>query len=393
MLRIFNRERNELPQVAACLIGMAGPIAAGMLCGKTELGLLAAYGAMIHASSGEGEEAEPSRQHADRPMILRVGALLRRVFAGALGMLLGGLLGHHGWMYGTGMVLLSALAALVGGLGREAAVASAQFIIFMVMGAGMGGNSYGGQHHPGAVGALFGAGSLWGACASMLVSAVFPGREKRIEAAPGRVAPSFSKRLKWWRASLQEFVGWQYCLRMGLCMAVAEAVGALLHQERSYWIPLTVAIVLQRSFAAVATRVIRRGAGTVAGALLGGALLLGSLPPTAGLLLAAALAALRPIFRSRSYTVYSMLMTPLMVVLLGFGTPMSADVLFTRVLDTGIGGAIALVCGYFLWPSRLRQQVDKAQEERRRKAARAAGRERKRFPTRESKTDDRENSQ
>ncbi|MCG3084753.1 FUSC family protein, partial [Anoxybacillus sp. LAT27] len=48
-----------------------------------------------------------------------------------------------------------------------------------------------------------------------------------------------------------------------------------LHHERSYWISLTVALVLQRNFASALTRTVQRGIGTAAGVLLSGLLLLG----------------------------------------------------------------------------------------------------------------------
>lgn len=62
------------------------------------------------------------------------------------------------------------------------------------------------------------------------------------------------------------------------------------------------------------------------------------------------LAALRPVLRARNYTLYTVAMTPLIVILLEFGSTLHSGVMAYRLIDTGIGFLIAVTVGYLLWP-------------------------------------------
>ncbi|MDD1729808.1 MAG: hypothetical protein LUQ50_12150, partial [Methanospirillum sp.] len=61
------------------------------------------------------------------------------------------------------------------------------------------------------------------------------------------------------------------------------------------------------------------------------------------------LAGLRPLLKVRNYTLYSMVMTPLVIILLEFGDPISSSVLFDRLIDTMIGVIVAVSLGYLMW--------------------------------------------
>jgi uncharacterized membrane protein YccC len=163
--------------------------------------------------------------------------------------------------------------------------------------------------------------------------------------------PSRSERLAtWFDEVLAGPTTWLHALRLALCMAIAEVLTQLVPFERSYWLALTVAIVLKPDFGSVFARAVLRGGGTLVGALLGAGVL--ALAPNGWVLvvLAAAMSFLLPIAQVRQYGMFATVMTPLVVVQLEISRAGSWDVVAARLLDTVVGCAIVLVFGYLLWP-------------------------------------------
>ena len=72
---------------------------------------------------------------------------------------------------------------------------------------------------------------------------------------------------------LDEFGGGRlsriFTLRLMACVGVAGFVSEVLPLQRSYWVPLTVAIVLKPDYGSVFARALQRGIGTVVGAVAG----------------------------------------------------------------------------------------------------------------------------
>lgn len=143
---------------------------------------------------------------------------------------------------------------------------------------------------------------------------------------------------------------WQHALRLAVCMAIAEVLTQLVPFERSYWLALTVAIVLKPDFGSVFARAVLRGGGTFVGALLGAGLL--AIAPNGWILvvLAAGMSFLLPIAQVRQYGMFATVMTPLVVIQLEINNAGSWDVVAARLVDTVVGCAIVLVFGYLLWP-------------------------------------------
>jgi uncharacterized membrane protein YccC len=140
-----------------------------------------------------------------------------------------------------------------------------------------------------------------------------------------------------------------FVVRLMACMGAAGLVSEVLPLARSYWVPLTVAIVLKPDYGSVFARAVQRGIGTVVGAVAGAVLLV--LFHGAWLLIPfGVLAALLPYGRSRNYGLLATFLTPLVVVLVDLlkpiGWPLAAD----RLVDTLIGCAIVLVIGFAPWP-------------------------------------------
>jgi uncharacterized membrane protein YccC len=140
-----------------------------------------------------------------------------------------------------------------------------------------------------------------------------------------------------------------FVIRLTVCMGVAGVVSEVLPLQRSYWVPLTVAIVLKPDYGSVFARALQRGIGTIVGAVAGAVLL--ELFRGAWLLIPfGVLAALLPYGRNRNYGLLATFLTPLVVVLVDLLTPIGWRLASERLVDTLIGCAIVLIVGFAPWP-------------------------------------------
>ncbi|MGA8115496.1 MAG: FUSC family protein, partial [Actinocatenispora sp.] len=150
---------------------------------------------------------------------------------------------------------------------------------------------------------------------------------------------------------------WLSVARLVLCMSLAEVLRGVLPLQRSYWVLLTVAIVLKPDFGSVFARGVQRGLGTLIGVLIGAGVLV-VVPGGAWLLPPmAAAAALLPLGRARNYGMFAIFLTPLATMLVDFSTHEGPQIVVTRLLDTLAGCALTLVFGYLLWPETWRVRL------------------------------------
>ena len=142
-----------------------------------------------------------------------------------------------------------------------------------------------------------------------------------------------------------------FALRLMLSIGVAALVSQALPLQRSYWVVLTVAIVLRPDFGSVFARALQRGIGTVVGAVLGAVIL--SVFPAGPLLLipCAIFAGLLPYGRDRNWGLFSTFLTPLVVILIDLLVRTGWALALDRLIDTVLGCAIVLLVGYAPWPS------------------------------------------
>lgn len=150
---------------------------------------------------------------------------------------------------------------------------------------------------------------------------------------------------------------WFYALRLALCIGIAETFTQLVVEQRSYWVVLTVAIVLKPDFGSVFARAVQRGLGTVLGVLLGAGILAVVAPGPALVACVAVLAAVLPAVIQRHYGIFSVFVTPLVILLIDTLDPHPGGLLQARLVDTLIGCGIVLVFGYLLWPQTFRSRV------------------------------------
>jgi len=121
------------------------------------------------------------------------------------------------------------------------------------------------------------------------------------------------------RDALDQTVGGRltrvFALRVMISMGVAAVVSQASPLQRSYWVVLTVAIVLRPDFGSVFARALQRGLGTVVGAVAG-AVIIALVPYGPWLLLpVAVLAGLLPYGQVRRWGLFSTFLTPLVVIL------------------------------------------------------------------------------
>lgn len=150
---------------------------------------------------------------------------------------------------------------------------------------------------------------------------------------------------------------WIAALRLTLCVAIAEVVGLLVPLERSYWLTLTVGIVLKPDFGSVFGRAVLRGIGTVVGVGIGAAVLVAGGRGWILVALIAIFAGGVAVGKVRNYGILSAFVTPLIILQMDLANTASWDVVVARLVDTALGCVIVLVFGYLLWPGSRRPQV------------------------------------
>lgn len=168
--------------------------------------------------------------------------------------------------------------------------------------------------------------------------------------------------LRWLRRTLEALrpgrMGAELAVRLMLCVGLAEVAQRELTLTRSYWITLTVAIILKPDFGSVFARAIQRGTGTVIGAVLGAGVL--ALFPNGGGVVpfVAVFAALAAIGTALNYGMFATFLTPVVLILIELPiSHQNHQVVVARLEDTILGCAIVLVIGYLLWPDARRVQV------------------------------------
>ena len=166
------------------------------------------------------------------------------------------------------------------------------------------------------------------------------------------------RRLRTWAGSLASGpLTWIAALRLTLCVAIAEVVGLLVPLERSYWLTLTVGIVLKPDFGSVFGRAVLRGIGTVVGVGIGAVVLAAGGHGWILVALIAIFAGGVAVGKVRNYGVLSAFVTPLIILQMDLANTGSWNVVVARLIDTVLGCVIVLVFGYLLWPGSRRPQV------------------------------------
>ncbi|MGO9976596.1 MAG: FUSC family protein [Solirubrobacteraceae bacterium] len=169
------------------------------------------------------------------------------------------------------------------------------------------------------------------------------------------VAPSPAARRHPIRALRAELTlrsaAFRHAARLSGALIVAVLAYRSLSLGSGYWVPLTVLFVLKPDYGTTVARGIGRIAGTMAGVTIAWAVVTSFSPSDATIVaLLAVLAAATYALFPANYALSSIVLTVLIALLVEFsgGSPVGA--LLDRVIDTAVGGAIAL-SAVALWPT------------------------------------------
>ena len=310
--------------VAVPALGVIAPVGIGLAIGQFHLGLLAALGCVLlgapSSSSLDVKQRIVSTVSDFAPVSLAIGAAA--------------LIADKPWGDAVAIALVSG-AGLLAGYSRPVAVAAIRFGVCLVLGLSLlsapAADSRG-------IGALaFAAGALWGAGLGLL-----PRGGNTAAAKKGRPAISpRARRVRFFR-TLRTLGGWQFPLRLALGLGIASAIRHFWPAHHFYWIMLTVAVLTAPAIEPLPVKTAQRLAGTLGGVAFA-ALLRAGLPSPVWLALAACpLAILLPIARTTSYLLYSIVVTPLILLALDIGAPETHGLFIDRLTATFAAGAIVL---------------------------------------------------
>ncbi len=152
----------------------------------------------------------------------------------------------------------------------------------------------------------------------------------------------------------------RHALRLTVCVAIGDALGRAVSGQRSYWIPMTIAVVLKPDFTSTFSRGVLRLFGTFAGLALA-TVLYHALPasPLRQLFLVGLFTFAMRWIGPANYGVFSIAISGLIVFLIAATGVPPGQVVIERAVNTAVGGVFALIA-YAVWPTWERTQVSDA---------------------------------
>jgi uncharacterized membrane protein YccC len=142
----------------------------------------------------------------------------------------------------------------------------------------------------------------------------------------------------------------RYALRMASLTMAAVAFYKGFAIPRGYWIAFTIVVVLQPDYGSTRQRAVERIGGTLAGSLLGSALLWIKMPLFLLDGFVAVMAFGFAFFLKRRYGVAVFFVTLMLVLVTETTGPVHLDFTISRLLMNAIGGTVALVSAVLFWP-------------------------------------------
>lgn len=334
VLRWSSETEVELAEVVASGLGVAGPVLMAAVLGHLPFGLVASVGGLMAGGAGVGRGARAQLQ--DLGVVL-LPAILAAVAASLV----------TGYSRATDglMVGLAAAAGAIGGYSRSLVAATTRFVLFLIITANIGSAIVSNRV---ALLTLILLGMAWAAGMALLLGGlvrVVRGRDASLdEVSPA--APTTAQKFTRWKRSLAHLSGWQYPLRLTFCLGIAVGLQWFWPDHHLHWVALTVAILLQRQVEPLPVKTTQRAIGTILGVSLA-SLLLAQDPPSWMLAVGIGLlAGVRPLLRARSYLAYSVVMTPLIVLIMDAGQPLAAGVLIDRLVATFIGAGLVITANW-----------------------------------------------
>ena len=322
----------KLPYIITAVLSLACPILAGHLIGHVQLGMAAALGGLALIN-------EVYDNSGFKQTFVNLGyAIIFSNAAFVVGMAIAGTT-----LFSLLMLPVVILAvSTIGEINRRLIKNASRFIVFLIIG-----------YHFEVTGKVlnilafnFLVGTLWTSIVLLIIKILFKDKDN---------PPTDNKKytpqqyLNRWIKSLSHVKGWQFPLRITLCIVIAQIVRFFVPGHHSYWILLTLALVTQHNMDNQVKRIVNRGLGTLLGVILSFGLIYYTMPIYVLLIVIGVLAALRVLFRETNYLLYAAIMTPLVIILLDFGNLSSISLLMDRLIATLAGCGISFVFGFWVW--------------------------------------------
>ncbi|MGF2035005.1 MAG: FUSC family protein [Nostoc sp. CmiVER01] len=149
----------------------------------------------------------------------------------------------------------------------------------------------------------------------------------------------------------------RHALRLALITTLAELLASLFQLPRGYWITLTALVALKPNFGGTSQTTVQRVVGTILGGIIGIALVLLVKNSLASAVCFLLLVFVAMSVRSLSYSIFIILLTPAIILLLNMISAGGWKVGVLRIFDSFAGGVLALLGSYLLFPRWERQQL------------------------------------
>ncbi|MGQ2982667.1 FUSC family membrane protein [Flavobacterium sp.] len=143
----------------------------------------------------------------------------------------------------------------------------------------------------------------------------------------------------------------RHSLRLTITIAIGFIIGLVFNFENTYWILLTIVVIMRPGYGLTKQRSFQRIVGTITGGIIAFAFLsivhhtiiIGTLAIVCMILGFA--------FTAINYRIGATFVTIYVVFVYGMLNPNIADVIQYRIVDTAVGAALAFLANYFLWPA------------------------------------------
>jgi uncharacterized membrane protein YccC len=168
----------------------------------------------------------------------------------------------------------------------------------------------------------------------------------------------FSGVLATLRANLNlQSSAFRHAIRLATMVAIGNSLERGFYWHRSYWLPMTIVLVLKPEFTTTFTRGLLRIAGTIVGLFLATALF-HFIPETVTLQIIwiFVFTLLLRWVGPANYGIFAVAVSALIVFLIAITGVSPREVIWARGLNTAAGGALALLA-YWIWPTWERTQV------------------------------------
>jgi uncharacterized membrane protein YccC len=171
----------------------------------------------------------------------------------------------------------------------------------------------------------------------------------------------FSGVLATLRANLNlQSSAFRHAIRLAAMVALGNILERSFYWRRSYWLPMTIVLVLKPEFTTTFSRGLLRISGTIVGLFLATALFhfLPSTIVTQILLIFAITLILRWVGPA-NYGIFAVAISALVVLLIAITGISPKDVIWARGINTAAGGTLALLA-YWIWPTWERTRVSES---------------------------------